>query len=73
MKLIILGLFLCAFALVFGMVDSLQDFNKIMIFVNSAFFAFIIVLTVGTLLIGFQGYFISPVTSIWKKMWITKL
>ena len=33
-KLIILGLFLCAFALVFGMIDSLQDCNKIMIFVN---------------------------------------
>ena len=31
----------------------------------SAFF--VIVPTIGTLLVGFKGYFISSITSVWKK------
>ena len=67
MKLIILGLFLCTFALVFGMTDTLLDFNKITFFISVSSFMVVFVLTVGTLLMGFQGSFISSVTSIWKR------
>ena len=67
MKLIILGLLLGAVALVFGMTGALLDFNKLTFFISAPAFIVVFILTVGTLLMGFQGYFISSVTSIWKR------
>ena len=63
---IILGKFLCITALVFGMSFGLQDFSKISLFISPASFGFIIVATIGALVIGFQGYFISSITLLWK-------
>ena len=67
MKLIILGLLLGVFALVFGMSANLTNFDTLKFFLDPASFAVVFVLTVGTLLMGFQGSFISSVTSIWKR------
>ena len=67
MKLIILGLLLGVFALVFGMSANLTTFDTLKFFLDPASFAVVFVLTVGTLLMGFQGSFISSVTSIWKR------
>ena len=67
MKLIILGLLLGVLALVFGMSANLTNFDTLKFFLDPASFAVVFVLTVGTLLIGFQGSFISSVTSIWKR------
>ena len=67
MKLIILGLLLGVFALVFGMSANLTNFDTLKLFLDGASFAVVFVLTVGTLLMGFQGSFISSVTSIWKR------
>ena len=67
MKLIILGLLLGVFALVFGMSANLTNFDTLKFFLDPSSFAVVFVLTVGTLLIGFQGSFISSVTSIWKR------
>ena len=67
MKLIILGLLLGVFALVFGMSANFTTFDTLKFFLDPASFAVVFVLTVGTLLMGFQGSFISSVTSIWKR------
>ena len=67
MKLIILGLLLGVLALVFGMSANLTNFDTLKFFLDPASFAVVFVLTVGTLLMGFQGSFISSVTSIWKR------
>ena len=67
MKLIILGLLLGVLALVFGMSANLTNFDTLKFFLDPSSFAVVFVLTVGTLLIGFQGSFISSVTSIWKR------
>ena len=67
MKLIILGLLLGVFALVFGMSANLTNFDTLKFFLDPSSFAVVFVLTVGTLLMGFQGSFISSVTSIWKR------
>ena len=67
MKLIILGLLLGVFALVFGMSANFTTFGNLKFFLDPASFAVVFVLTVGTLLMGFQGSFISSVTSIWKR------
>jgi len=67
MKLIILGLLLSVFALVFGMSANFTNFDTLKLFLDGASFAVVFVLTVGTLLMGFQGSFISSVTSIWKR------
>ena len=67
MKLIILGLLLGVFALVFGMSANLTNFDTLKFFLDPASFAVVFVLTVGTLLMGFQGSFISSVTSTWKR------
>ena len=67
MKLIILGLLLGVFALVFGMSANFTTFDTLKFFLDGASFAVVFVLTVGTLLMGFQGSFISSVTSIWKR------
>ena len=67
MKLIILGLLLGVFALVFGMSANFTNFDTLKFFLDGASFAVVFVLTVGTLLMGFQGSFISSVTSIWKR------
>ena len=67
MKLIILGLLLGVFALVFGMSANFTNFDTLKFFLDPASFAVVFVLTVGTLLMGFQGSFISSVTSIWKR------
>ena len=67
MKLIILGLLLSVFALVFGMSANFTNFDTLKFFLDPASFAVVFVLTVGTLLMGFQGSFISSVTSIWKR------
>ena len=67
MKLTILGLFLYILALVFGMTFGFQDLIKLKLFISVGSFIFIVVATIGTLLIGFRGHFISSVTLIWKK------
>ena len=71
MKLItvpyVVGLLLGVFALVFGMSANLTNFDTLKFFLDPASFAVVFVLTVGTLLMGFQGSFISSVTSIWKR------
>ena len=67
MKLIILGLLLGVFALVFGMSANFTNFDTLKFFLDGASFSVVFVLTVGTLLMGFQGSFISSVTSIWKR------
>ena len=67
MKLIILGLLLGVLALVFGMSANLTNFDTLKFFLDPSSFAVVFVLTVGTLLMGFQGSFISSVTSIWKR------
>ena len=67
MKLIILGLLLGVFALVFGMSANLTNFANLGFFLDPASFALVFVPIVGTLLIGCRGYFISSVTSIWKR------
>ena len=67
MKLIILGLLLGVLALVFGMSANFTNFDTLKFFLDPASFAVVFVLTVGTLLMGFQGSFISSVTSIWKR------
>ena len=67
MKLIIVGLLLGVLALVFGMSANLTNFDTLKFFLDPASFAVVFVLTVGTLLMGFQGSFISSVTSIWKR------
>jgi len=46
---------------------NLITFDTLKFFLDPASFAVVFVLTVGTLLIGFQGSFISSVTSIWKR------
>ena len=53
MKLIILGLLLGVFALVFGMSANLTTFDTLKFFLDPSSFAVVFVLTVGTLLIGF--------------------
>ena len=53
MKLIILGLLLGVFALVFGMSANLTNFDTLKFFLDPSSFAVVFVLTVGTLLIGF--------------------
>ena len=71
MKLItvpyVVGLLLGVFALVFGMSANFTNFDTLKFFLDGASFAVVFVLTVGTLLMGFQGSFISSVTSIWKR------
>ena len=71
MKLItvpyVVGLLLGVWALVFGMSANLTNFDTLKFFLDPASFAVVFVLTVGTLLMGFQGSFISSVTSIWKR------
>ena len=71
MKLItvpyVVGLLLGVFALVFGMSANFTNFGNLKFFLDGASFAVVFVLTVGTLLMGFQGSFISSVTSIWKR------
>ena len=71
MKLItvpyVVGLLLGVFALVFGMSANLTNLGKIKFFLDPVSFMVVFVPIVGTLLIGFQGSFISSVTSIWKR------
>ena len=67
MKLIILGLLLGVFALVFGMSANLTNLGNLKFFLEPTSFALVFVPIVGTLLIGCRGYFISSVTSIWKR------
>ena len=67
MKLIILGLLLGVFALVFGMSANLTNLGKLKLFLDPSSFALVFVPIVGTLLIGCRGSFISSVTSIWKR------
>ena len=71
MKLItvpyVVGLLLGVFALVFGMSANLTNFANLGLFLDPASFALVFVPIVGTLLIGCRGYFISSVTSIWKR------
>ena len=71
MKLItvpyVVGLLLGVFALVFGMSANLTNFANLGFFLDPASFALVFVPIVGTLLIGCRGYFISSVTSIWKR------
>ena len=67
MKLIVAGLLLCYFALVFGMSANLTNLGKIKLFFDPVSFVLVFVPIVGTLLIGCRGYFISSVTSIWKR------
>ena len=71
MKLItvpyVVGLLLGVWALVFGMSANLTNFDTLKFFLDPASFAVVFVLTVGTLLMGFQGSFISSVTSTWKR------
>ena len=67
MKLIILGLLLGVFALVFGMSANLTNLGNLKFFLDPTSFALVFVPIVGTLLIGCRGYFISSVTSIWKR------
>ena len=67
MKLIILGLLLCYFALVFGMSANLTNLGNLKFFLDPASFVLVFVPIVGTLLIGCRGSFISSVTSIWKR------
>ena len=71
MKLItvpyVVGLLLGVFALVFGMSANLTNLGNLKFFLDPAPFALVFVPIVGTLLIGCRGYFISSVTSIWKR------
>ena len=71
MKLItvpyVVGLLLGVFALVFGMSANLTNLGKLKLFLDPSSFALVFVPIVGTLLIGCRGYFISSVTSIWKR------
>ena len=67
MKLIILGLLLGVFALVFGMSANLTNLGNLKFFLEPTSFTLVFVPIVGTLLIGCRGYFISSVTSIWKR------
>ena len=67
MKLPVLGLFLYIFALVFGMTFWFQKFTNLRFFISAGSFSFMVVATIGTLLIGFRGCFISSVTLIWKN------
>ena len=67
MKLIILGLLLGVFALVFGMSANLTNLGNLKFFLDPASFALVFVPIVGTQLIGCRRYFISSVTSIWKR------
>ena len=67
MKLIILGLLLGVFALVFGMSANLTNLGNLKFFADPTSFVVVFVPIVGTLLIGCRGYFISSVTSIWKR------
>ena len=67
MKLIILGLLLGVFALVFGMSANLTNLGNLKFFIEPTSFTLVFVPIVGTLLIGCRGYFISSVTSIWKR------
>ena len=71
MKLItvpyVVGLLLGVFALVFGMSANLTNLGNLKFFLDTASFALVFVPIVGTLLIGCRGYFISSVTSIWKR------
>ena len=67
MKLIILGLLLGVFALVFGMSANFTNFGNLKFFLDGASFAVVYILTVGTLLIVCRGSFISSVTSTWKR------
>ena len=67
MKLIILGLLLGVFALVFGMSANFTTFGNLKFFLDGASFAVVCILTVGTLLIVCRGSFISSVTSTWKR------
>ena len=46
---------------------NFTNFDTLKLFLDGASFAVVFVLTVGTLLMGFQGSFISSVTSIWKR------
>ena len=67
MKLIILGLLLGVFALVFGMSANLTNLGNLKFFLEPTSFTLVFVPIVGTLLIGCRGSFISSVTSIWKR------
>ena len=71
MKLItvpyVVGLLLGVFALVFGMSANLTNLGNLKFFLDPASFVLVFVPIVGTLLIGCRGYFISSVTSIWKR------
>ena len=67
MKLIILGLLLGVFALVFGMSANFTTFGNLKFFLDPTSFAVVCNLTVGTLLIAYRGSFISSVTSTWKR------
>ena len=63
----VFGLLLGVFALVFGMSANLTNLGNLKFFLEPTSFALVFVPIVGTLLIGCRGYFISSVTSIWKR------
>ena len=58
---------MCTFALVFGMSANLTNLGNLKFFADPTSFVVVFVPIVGTLLIGCRGYFISSVTSIWKR------